>query len=868
MINLDIWGKTVPIEGSEDAYYPLLGHMLDTVVASAALYDNWLREGLRDYLSQQFGSSEVARSMITLAAGLHDIGKCSPVFQGELLNPRGQRHGAQVERLKTSHLIFPSMDDVSVATARKERLNRHEKIGYWLLTDGDRKTKYLLSESWLQTAVLGHHGLFAISYGNPRVSNQLGLLSSWIDESWIEQVKLHIQAVEEASRVTLEQAKTFNISHEAVILIAGLIVLADRLASNTVAVEQSYSEMNKGNIDLLYPQDYVTKRYPYLKELASKEVGFPVRLDRKDILGDYKPRGVQLQVPKNRGLWTVMAPTGAGKTEAALLRHSEYLENMIFLLPTKSTTDAMFERLRNTYKNVEGIKVGTLAHGDAYLNNFYQQARGYDLDTEHDGCGEHLVPSGLTNAGARLSAPISVATIDQMVMGGLPAKWSHLRLLTLANSHIIMDEAHLLDSYQINLIEELLGFLGAVDTRVTVLSATMPSKLKQKIASGYLDRAIDTKSSFPSEELFPGRRAQDIQVDNYRVSLEKTIGEPVDSHINWAKKIISINPRARLGIFVNTVNSCQTIADLLRRDMPDVRVICLHSRMLAAHRKKIVDDLLLNCGTNGGTAERVILVGTQVIEMSLDIDLDLISTDICPAPSLIQRFGRAWRDKSSEAMIKRSKRINLSMTPELTVHIAIADDPDPKRNPYLPYSKSLIGRSLSYLEGRDLLYVPEDVQAYVETTTINYGSLSESFADQEEIAEDILKQMKANDIRSKISDFRDADTTVAEATMLTASEIEEELMTRLIDGNIPPFVLVSSDSKLQNLGALPLEADIKTISELEIKSASVAVSRQIEKRLKDFNVEPLKIGKRTFGFFGELPEGVQYDYLIGLVGVK
>lgn len=866
-LNLDIWGKTLSLgDREEQAYYPLLGHMLDTVTTSSILYDRWLSENLRSYLTEQFGGdAQRARSMMILAAGLHDLGKCSPIFQGELLGVReNSPHQSQVAKLESAGLPFPSMEHVGVSTARKERLNRHEKIGYWLTTDRTRDINSLIGENWIQTSILGHHGNFAISYGALRASDQIGLLGAWHTDEWIEQADAHRSAVEQASGITLAEARSISISHEAVILISGLIVLSDRLASNKLSVENSYSLLQSEDLDLLNPAEYVLRRREFLESLCNKEIGFPLELTSSDVLGTYSPRGVQEQVPQEGGLWTVMAPTGAGKTEAALLRHSLKRENLIFLLPTKSTTDAMFERLRRIYSETDGLKIATLAHGDAYLNSFYQRSRGLDYDDDHTSCGAHLIPSGLTNAGARLSAPLSVATIDQMVMGGLPMKWSHLRLLTLANSHIVMDEAHLLDAYQITLIGELIEFLGAVGTRMTVLSATMPSALKRKLASAYEGREVETTSSFPSEELFPGDGERKIAVDSYKASVSFTEASPFNAHITWAKATLQRYPRARLGIFVNTVNSAQLIADFLRAEFSDVEVINLHSRMLASHRKKTVDSLLKHLGTATGKAERVILVGTQVIEMSLDVDLDLISTDICPAPALIQRMGRAWRDKSLKGHEERYARISRIDFPQMAVHIAVAPDEQENRNPFLPYSKSLIQRALGYIREKGELAFPTDIQAFVETNTVDYGSLSGTLAEQEEIAQDLLARMKANTVRSRIRDFRDSETPVKSAGALTESELDEELLTRLIDGDTLPLVLVSKDPEIQALGALPPGTDPEAISEIRIKAASVGLSRRLQKLIIENSMEPLALGKSTFGFFGELPDSIVYDKLCGL----
>lgn len=869
MLNTHVWGKTFAGEAHQE-YYPLICHMLDTVVTAEILFTHWLSGSLRNYFKQHLGND--ALNYTKLAAGLHDIGKCSPVFQDAMLNPRGSTHSSQRELLEADGMSFPD-NDHDISTLRHQKLNRHEKIAHWILSmyEGDDSSQ--VSANWLKTAIVGHHGTFEIHYKNTRIGvKDNRWLNQMHDEAWKQQIAEHIAMIESVCGVTVDKAAHINAPSELVILLSGLIVLADRLASQDSSVLESAARQKEGTLVATDGVGYCAGRQAFLYELAAREIGFPQPLTSSDVLGEYTPRGVQAEVPDTDGMWLVMAPTGAGKTEAALLRHTlKERENVAFFLPTKSTTDAIFGRLRKMYSNKDAM-IATLAHGDAFLNDFYEQTRMQGVS-----CDAGLIPSGLTNAGARLSAPVSVATIDQMVMAGLPLKWSHVRLLTLANAHVIVDEAHLLDPYQITLLKDVFGFLGRVGSRVTILSATVPAALKKELAESYSGEFFESLgASFPSHDVFAhGSSASSemtFSVDNYEADVIITrTSDPVGTHVDWVLEAFNESPQARLGVFVNTVDRCQNIASVLRSVLPsDVEVVCLHSRMLGRHRKNIVDNLLAKYGSSlNSTGKRVVLVGTQVIEMSLDIDLDRVSTDICPAPSFVQRVGRAWRNRSSEAFAARYDRLECS-PPNIPVHVVVREvEKGSKFNPFLPYSLSLIKRALAFLEERPVLRFPTDIQEFVETSVVNideyYSSELEDAAIDDEISEEFFKRMQGDAIRSKISDVT-PDCSMGELGGISGlSFTDDDVMTRLIDTSYPPVTILSDDLELINLGALPTTAVASDISDKALKAASVGLNAKFWRAFSDAGESPLKIGKFSYGFFCQMPEDVVYDSLLGLV---
>ena len=851
----DVWGKTLDTE-----HYPLLAHMLDTVVSADILWDNWLRPGLREVIAQQFNGESTAKKALLFAAGIHDIGKCGPIFQGQLVSSHSKTHSGKVHVLRDFGFEFPDLEKgyKGKSWARERVLHRHEKIGCWSINQEDI-TESQADSHWLDLVVLGHHGSYVLQYEYGSHS-YLETIANWNGDRWESERSALIEAVESAVGIRREELNQL-VSPEGIIVLSGLVILADRLASNERSVRESHERQLSGELSIDDPKAYVKARHEFLFDLARHEIGFHAPLNPDVVMGGFDPRGVQKVVPEHQGMWLVMAPTGSGKTEAALLRHCQSSENLTFLLPTQSTTNAMMGRLQKVYSEEgQSPTVATLAHGTAFLDEFYAHSKGVELDHE-DGCGAGLIPTGFTNHGARLAAPVSVATIDQAVMAGLPVKWSHLRLLTLANAHVIIDEAHLIDHYQVQLVAPVLAFLGKTGTRVTVLSATMPTWLKNELELAYAGAGAG-KAMFPSSVLIPdGTPQTDIETESYQADIIITRSEDlVREHVDWALNALDSEPDARVGVFVNTVDRCQQIALELHEKLPDAIVICLHSRMLAAHRRQALDRVLDLCGTKTGSGKRVILVGTQVIEMSLDIDLDLISTDSCPAPSLIQRMGRAWWDKSATCRWER-----IVQRPNMPIHIVV---PGKGSKPNLPYGEAVCARTVAFLDKHPVLSFPQDVQAFVETSSPRQDEEVEDFTDAEldELSQQAYEVMRGNGAKSRLREdiLRDG-ARVSDFASLTCSSMSEDTATRLIDWESTPFVMVSPEPELQVLGALEPGIDqtkLDGIDRKKLHAARVSLSRPMERLLKD---EPkLTLPAGLSGFFGELPEGLTYNLLVGL----
>jgi CRISPR-associated endonuclease/helicase Cas3 len=851
MVNSKIWGKTVIVAGKND-YYPLMAHLLDSATVAGILWDEWLRPSLRERLDNDFGGR--GKSALQLAAGIHDIGKCSPIFQGALLakNPQKPRHDV-IEMLSKDGFDFPEIE----LAQRKKFFHRHEKLGFYSLNP-ELELDEESANHWLELAILGHHGDFGISYGTLRDSEQREL-EMIISPAWIQEQKAMLSEIENSVSMTIAEAQGITVSSVTVLMISGLLILADRIASNEDSVNRAHLELRRGDLNLQESASWLSLRRGFLRDLVNRELGLEFSLDSTQILGNYSARGVQKIVPEGEGLWLCMAPTGTGKTEAVLMRHSQEEERLIFLLPTMATTNAMMNRVLKLYSS-SSKKTAVLGHGQAFLEDFYSLQSTDALEEDQEDCG--LTPTKFSGVkGAKLSAAVNIATIDQLLSGGIAQKWTHLRWILLLNSHIIIDEAHLLDRYQFQLLKPLLKLAGILNTRVSILSATLPEWLQKEITGAYGESISADK--FPASILTSLKESSpEVEAESYEVDITLIPTDNiVEAHILWLESTLNSHPRARAGIFVNQVQRAQEIALALKDKFPDVTVLCLHSRLLSGHRREVTESLLKAVGTTTGTAERFVIVGTQTIEMSLDIDLDFISTDLCPAPSLIQRMGRSWRKRDAD----RSSRTGHS-NQSVTIIYPIKDGAlEPKG--LLPYGEAVLERTLHYLKSIGKLSFPEELQSFVETTYLEKeDNYSEAELDEKstEFFQELRGKRIAIELDSLLVPYYPPE--VRDFGALTRSDFTEENSTRLVEGiYTEPIVLKSDDYLMIARGAVPLATDLKKISAREALAATAFISNNQAKELEESGLERIPVGKYFYGYFSEVPTSLRYDSLVGLV---
>lgn len=809
--DIPIWGKS-----PESVPYPLQAHLLDSWVTAGAVWDSWVRPGLREHVANLVAGGDVglARRLVQTAAALHDVGKANPVFQTQAGDSRELHwRDAHVQRLQELGFSTPSGNQ-KLVIRHGHPARRHEYVT-GLILGGETPEDLDLSQHWLVQSVTGHHGTW--HRGDPGQSNfTKGMMK---DEWGVLASRIADEVVEWAGGVAAPEPVDARVATQAIVLVAGLVVLADWTASLDTNVEIGQELLRVG---LVPGPEWVETRTSQLTSSVQRSLGwYTSPPDAKSVVmqGKASLRPLQAEaerVAKQTGLWMVTYPTGEGKTEASLLRHMGISdEGLIFALPTRATTNAMQSRL-------EGIFAET----------------GNQVVLSHQFAARRVCATAGANHGSdwydssirRLVAPVVAATSDQVLSGALRGKHAALRLTALANHHVILDEVHTYDHYQSSLLRELLHWWGATQSRVTLLSATMPVWQQRQFERAYRQGEEDQSNSLP----YPGSRMVQAAlptVDHSGIvsAAQPDLGTdvittqtPVRSHVDWVESQRKEYPGAHLAVVVNTVDRAIAVAEAVGQLDSGAIVICLHSRFTLADRGAIESDLLARLGPNAKATQPVVVVGTQVIEASLDIDVDFMSTDLCPAPSLVQRAGRCQRFRDPSA---REARLGRATGPRV---IQVVETQGSKPFPYLTGE---IDRVKHYLSGRPVLQIPYDVQAFVDDTTFdlaNWEQHMSSTQGREEIGEATKRLEAAREARADIAKSllgrRPRYGVLNKLTIRGGEFIEDVMGTRFIDRPTAMYLFVSD----QRAHAMQKDRAVC----LDAVDASIPVNAELDRLLE------------------------------------
>lgn len=446
--------------------------------------------------------------------------------------------------------------------------------------------------------------------------------------------------------------------------LTGLVTFSDWIGSNSDWFELSKSEPLR---DCWTPEDARTRADSAVGSLGwhrhevSPGLGFGRLFDALPDGTFLTPRPLQetlIAATDGPGLYIVEAPMGMGKTEAALAasyrRWTEGDERgLYFALPTQLTSNRIHERITGFLDRIvaDSDSVQALVHGNAWL--FPDRIRA--LQPTHAGPdGDATDAHRWFVSGRRaLLAPFGTGTIDQALMAVMAAKHAALRLFALSGKTIVIDEVHSYDPYTSTLVDRLVASLLEVGCSVFILSATLTARRRAQLVAA------------------AGAKVPDSMPDDYplitRVKRGATIGDPIrvdgENPKQTAVRIVRRSPEdpcefqaiadaAEAGACVlvirNTVRSAQETYLALKsclRAGTGVETGLIHSRFTFLDRQaneRLWMDRLGRDGRRRPT-HGAILVATQVVEQSVDIDADLLVTDLAPVDLLIQRMGRLHR---------------------------------------------------------------------------------------------------------------------------------------------------------------------------------------------------------------------------------
>ena len=641
-----------------------VGACFEAILAQPTIRLRLAHSGGRECLDD----ATIAR--LSLFAALHDIGKLNMGFQTQIWRnselPQGKRRPD-----RAGHTL--DLTPILSGTDTKTGSWFFDALGWNdFLTWDDKGGE---TACGLLIATFSHHGrplqLEGGGSRNPQMWSDFGDLSPRACAERIGQLlrDWFPQAFDETAP-PLPSSPGFQ--H----MFLGLCTLADWIGSNERWFEY---------IDTLQ-DDYINAARGNAKR-AIRDIGlniytqrnhFNVSPEPQELFG-FKPNAIQRAASQDALLGepavVIESETGSGKTEAALWRFAKMYERdlvdgIYFALPTRAAAAQIHERVKRFAASLfagQGVPPVVLA------------VPGYDADTnadslridyDEDSAGNHRqeTPWASENPKRYLAAQVAVGTVDQAMMGALKVRHAHMRAACLARNLLVVDEVHASDAYMRRILEALLEAHIGAGGYALLMSATLGSEARRRLLSVGnptaafpvlpLDAAIDT--AYPAVSI---GGAQDEIVErtgeNGRDKRVQVSANPIMSDFDSVARLAlnAAQEGAKVLVVRNTVGHAVETQQTLERIANDDEMLfklngipTLHHGRFAAHDRRLLDSAVE--AHLGKQARRdgvgCVVIGTQTLEQSLDIDADLLITDLCPMDVLLQRIGRLHRHQRDD----------------------------------------------------------------------------------------------------------------------------------------------------------------------------------------------------------------------------
>lgn len=601
-----------------------------------------------------------------LAAACHDIGKVSPTFYNKLMHacglPQLPGFAFQLERQWGGHA------GVSQVAARA--------VG---------------APKWVPEVLGQHHGF------SPPVAGKRADAEVFGGAAWQAQRQALIEELKQ--RLGCDWPQPSSVAQARVL--AGLASVADWIGSGKF-FEDPAAPWRPRIAQALDDAGFVPPRYR--PDLTFHEVfGFAAREAQAQLI----------EAVSAPGVYVLEAPMGVGKTEAALYAAYQLLQKqqscgVYFALPTQLTSNKIYERFNAFLDKVlaeDCPQRALLLHTNAWL-----------VETE---MGEEGRPGGawFHHKKRGLLAPFAVGTIDQALMAAMHVKHGFVRAFGLAGKVVILDEVHTYDAYTSTLLVALVRLLRELQCTVIILSATLNQARRSRLLGTPLHAdAYPLITAVPATA--PARELPVVAGATTQVAIRV---EPDDHAAVQAALDRAANGQQVLWIENTVKDAQQRFLDLASR-AAELGVACglLHSRFTRADRQRIEDHWVGLFGKFGreqrATSGRI-LVGTQVLEQSLDIDADFLVTRFAPTDMLLQRMGRLWRHDGTPRPADARCEAWL-LAPALAKAI---DSPQAFGASAFVYAPYVLCRSLEVWAAREAVNLPQDIRPLIEATYAERG---------------------------------------------------------------------------------------------------------------------------------------------------
>lgn len=696
-LNPVFWAKKAERNG-KFMWLPLSQHLEDTRQIAGLLWEHWLSKSQKNMLIQSIdgGDEETAKSLVQFLGAIHDIGKVTPVFQIK----RGYQNSVDLDKVLIEKLLDAGFTGINHLDLPDMQKVPHALAGQTLLAS------YGVNED-VSSVIGGHHGkpIDDISIQNSQSAYKGHYFQQERDDElvnalWKQSQRLYFERALKLSG--FESAKAIpEITQPGQVILSGLLIMADWIASNEdyfplFDLDQVVETHQSQRIERAWKKWHTT--HPI--ESFNLDTIDEIYIDRFK----FPPRDVQsklAQVIENTespGIFILEAPMGQGKTEAALVAAEQLMakvgaSGMFFGLPTQATSNGIFPRIKEwldrfinavdkgekvslqlahgkaslnedysglTRVDGESLNGFLLKHGDAYLNETDQSEAsqvnidgGDDQEVRASKDETVIVNQWFTGRKTTALDDFVVGTVDQFLLAALKQKHLALRHLGFSKKVVVIDEVHAYDAYMNQYLLQAIKWMGAYGVPVIILSATLPADRREALIRAYLQGkpqynqpiefdAQTKRDTYPLISYTDGFQIK--QEDNFEVIEDKLVRIKkihTDQLLPLLEKLIQ--QEGVIGIIVNTVRKSQDLAKVCSELFGEELVHLLHSNFIATDRIRKEAQLMDEIGKNADRPERKIIIGTQVMEQSLDIDFDVMISDLAPMDLLIQRLGRLHR---------------------------------------------------------------------------------------------------------------------------------------------------------------------------------------------------------------------------------
>lgn len=671
------WAKS----GDSNTWLSVVQHLMDTADIAAKLFDCYLSEHHRNLMASVWeGDQAKARASFIYLSSIHDVGKISCGFscQRQDLAQLIRHQGLTVLRKQD----YPD-----------RKYLRHELVSQFAFQEEVMSSGGEGSRARHWAILLGvHHGRYpdaqAIKLAREQYNTREG--SREDDPRWgrARSEILRWMARRSGFPLIAPQTALPELPIAVASAYASALVIADWLASN-----EDYFPLRPRPVDTEghlsideYPEFTAEEQRRRVQE-AWERADFPAPmrvpdLSELDVEELYRHRfgwpasyratkaqraALEIVSAEDPDLMIVEAAPGSGKTELALasaeaLMRARGLQGIFVALPTQATTNAMFSRVKSWLTNILGDqpqKLGIqLAHGKRSLNESFMELidKGRSPLEVYDGDDDNGLYAS-TWMGQRWRStlsPVVVGTIDQILLAALKSRHVLVRHLGLMGKVVVIDEVHASDEFMSTYLDAALTWLGMYGIPVVLLSATLPPQRRMVLLNAYRrgkglsalsEQSIEDVVGYPVISTLSARGFQIHQVEGEPEVEKRIIPLQVDS----PEKIAGFLDRELADggcavIIRNTVREAQETYDAVKAVFGREQTTLLHARFLAVEREERDRRMLELFGKNSAhRPQRHVVVSTQVVEQSLDVDFDLMLTDPAPMDLVLQRIGRLHR---------------------------------------------------------------------------------------------------------------------------------------------------------------------------------------------------------------------------------